>query len=75
MGSFDTKMDAPMDLVMKPLASQKISIPFSTGTGNGFVSGAMDIPYSTSLLAQVIPMVHLPLNHDKDFFGYHAVKH
>ena len=42
-GSYDYKMDTPMDLARKPLASQKIEISSSVGTGNGFKSGAIDI--------------------------------
>ena len=42
-GLCDYKMDAPLDLARKPLAPQKISISSSTGTGNGFVRGAIHI--------------------------------
>ena len=37
IGSYDNKIDAPIDL------ARKIAISSSTGPGNGFVSGAIDI--------------------------------
>ena len=62
-GLCDYKMDANMDLAWKPLAPQKISISSSTGTGNGFVCGAIHIFHiALRFLPKVSQWCVCPLN-------------